>query len=226
MKFYKFLKKNSVDLKKLENVEAILEDVLLSIPSYSIHEKDRLNKIIVKYQQDIRYILRIFEEEQLDFDYLLRLIRDDLLFYKKTLLTNIQFKDSPIICNHTKIELEYNNVNDSFVFTLPFSCKEDELTFFQEIQYLFNKKLELLHNSKDELGKKSGIKVIMEKFEKYLDLLKNPTKSFSHTEKLCQNLMDIFLILQVELPYILLTGNRIHFEPFCDILKTPVEYIR
>ena len=174
-------------------------------------------KLIPYLKKEIKSKLEKYKRLKISLRYPIQKIIDDLNMYRIHILSDIIPLESSYVCKNHFRKLSFELGKNSIVFERPY-CSECEIKLLEYFKDNYNSELILFHNNNEQLTKLFR-KNEKKKYQNALKFLLEITKEskIDGRKRFCWNLIDIFLVLETPMDYIILTTNLRHQEPFANI---------
>lgn len=216
-----FLKTENL-LDGYESIDDFVQDVIKDMYFFSSQEASRVIKLIPYLREEIKSKIEKYQKFKISLRYPIEKIIDDLNMYRIHILSDIFSLESSYVCKNYLRKLSFELGKQSVIFEKPYctSCENNVLQYFKE-KYdteliLFNKNNEQLTKlfKKDEKEKYyNALKILLEITRKTI---------IDGRKRICWNLIDVFLVLEAPINYIILTTNLRHQEPFAKIINKKI----
>ncbi len=206
-------------IKQYDSFEVFLDDIAIDIPSFSLHEKDRILKIMKLIKKRVSKFYEVYQKNNISFDIALESIIFDLINFNNLFLSNIILLDNSYICNDNDNSIRYNKQKENkLIFNNPISCQNNNCK--REVLLHFFSKYKNEINLVDTSIKEKRIKNdrnFIESFQILKDI--QNIESIDGRKHYCYKLVDYFIILETPIDYFIFTTNLKHFEPISRVLN-------
>jgi len=213
-------------LDEYVSIDDFVQDVIKDMYFFSSQEASRIIKLIPYLKAEIKSKIEKYQKFDIPLKYPIEKIIDDVNLYRTHLLSKIIPLESSYECQNYLRQLILKLDEKRIIFEKPFCtlCENKTLTYFKD-EYpteleIFNKNIEILTEQfrKDE----------KEKFKNALISLLEISKEtkLDSRKHICWNLIDIFLVLEAPIDFIILTTNLRHQESFAKCIKKQITDIK
>jgi len=209
-------------LDEFESIDDFVQDVIKDIYFFSSQEASRVIKLIPYLREEIKSKIEKYQKFEISLKYPIEKIIDDVNMYRTHLLSDIIHLESSYECRNYLRQLLLKLEEEKIIFEKPFCtiCEKRALEYFKE-KYLTE--LNLFKNN-NELLTKQFRKDEKEKFQNALKILLEISKEtkLDGRKHICWNLIDIFLVLEAPIDFIVLTTNLRHQESFAKFINKQI----
>lgn len=193
-----------------------LDEISIEIPTFSLHEKDRIMKIMNLLKKRLLSFYDIYKNQNIPFQFALNSILDDFIHFKSSFLLNITILNNSIDCFDAKNKMIYDIKKRCYQIEKYSRCKNCEVNKLEEIYNNYRIELEELEQKITSKELKLDSK-FLEAFY-ILFKIKN-IKKYDGRKHPCIRLTDLFVILEAPIDFFIFTTNYRHFLPLTQILK-------
>ncbi|MHA1336482.1 MAG: hypothetical protein ACTSPW_12150 [Promethearchaeota archaeon] len=214
-----FLRKEDI-LDEYENINDFVQDVIKDLYFFSSQEASRVIKLIPYLRDEIKSKIEKYKKFKISLKYPIEKIIDDVNMYNLHILSNIIPLKSSYECLNYLRKLNLGDNKIIFEKSYCYLCENKLLLFFKK-KHL--KELILFKNNSEQLTKQFR-KDEKEKFQNALKILLDITKKakIDGRKHICWNLVDMFLVLEAPIDFIILTTNLRHQESFAKIINKKI----
>lgn len=205
-------------LDEYESIDDFVQDIIKDMYFFSSQEASRVIKLIPYLREEIKSKIEKYQKFEISLKYPIEKIINDINMYRTHLLSDIIHLESSYECRNYLRQLLLKLEEKKIIFEKPFCtiCEKRALEYFKE-KYLTE--LKLFKNNNDLLTKQFR-KDEKEKFQNALKILLeiSKEKKLDGRKHICWNLIDIFLVLEAPIDFIVLTTNLRHQESFAKFI--------
>ena len=216
-----FLKTENL-LDEYESIDDFVQDVIKDMHFFSSQEASRVIKLIPYLREEIKSKIIKYQKLKISLRYPIEKIIDDLNMYRIHILSDIFSLESSYECQNYLRKLSFELGKQSIIFEKPYctSCENKALQYFKE---KYNSELNLFNKNNEQLTKLFK-KDEKEKYYNALEILLEITRKtvIDGRKRICWNLIDVFLVLEAPINFIILTTNLRHQEPFAKIINKKI----
>ncbi len=209
-------------LDKFESIDDFVQDIIKDMYFFSSQEASRVIKLIPYLREEIKSKIEKYQKFEISLKYPIEKIIDDVNMYRTHLLSDIIHLESSYECRNYLRHLILKLEEEKIIFEKPFCtiCEKRALEYFKE-KYLTELKL---FKNNNELLTMQFRKDEKEKFQNALKILLEISKEakIDGRKHICWNLIDIFLVLEAPIDFIVLTTNLRHQESFAKFINKQI----